>query len=168
MNGTSGTSLILQSNNLSKGFVTVDNDGLEVRSGVNSTLRVRSNGDGMYFYPNGQISIGGGGQTATGYVVSIEGKAIAAEFKVQSVASWPDYVFADNYTLNPLSYVKDFIAKNKHLPNIPAAAEIEKNGMEMGDMTKRLLEKVEELTLYIIDLQEQLNEMKKNNQHQRH
>jgi hypothetical protein len=164
MNGPVTSGLTLQSGNLAQGHIKATQDALEIYRTNPGIIRIRSNGDGMYFLPNGQISIGGGGKTATGYVVSIEGKAIAAEFRVLAPGSWPDYVFADNYKLNSLSYVKNFIAKNKHLPNIPAAAEMEKNGIELGDMTKRLMEKVEELTLYIIQLQEQVDELKKKNE----
>ncbi|MBK8496454.1 MAG: hypothetical protein IPL50_16690 [Chitinophagaceae bacterium] len=57
--------------------------------------------------------------------------------------------------------MKRFIHEKKHLPNIPAATEIEKNGIQLGDMSKRLMEKVEELTLYIIQLQEPVDELKK-------
>ena len=66
--------------------------------------------------------------------------------------AWPDYVFADEYELPTLQAVEASIKINKHLPNMPPAAEVAKNGFDLGDMNKRLLEKVEELTLYIICL----------------
>ena len=69
--------------------------------------------------------------------------------------SWPDYVFEDNYKLMPLDELEKQIRKLKHLPNIPSAADIEKKGIELGDMTRRLMEKVEELTLYIIELKKE-------------
>jgi hypothetical protein len=56
--------------------------------------------------------------------------------------------------------VEKFIAANKHLPNIPSAVEVEKNGIEVGDMQKRMMEKIEELTLYVIELEKQVNELK--------
>src|SRR6187401_2958120 len=115
----------------------------------------------MWFWSNGQVSVGGGGQTATGYTFNVEGKAIATEFRVLAVGSWPDYVFAKDYKLKPLAEVKKFIDENNHLPNIPPAAEIEKNGVQLGDMSKRLIEKVEELTLYILKLQDQIDDLKK-------
>lgn len=89
---------------------------------------------------------------ATGYKVSIDGKVICEELKVQLNASWPDYVFKKNYTLLPLQELERSIMQNQHLPNIPSAAEVAKDGILVGDMNKRLLEKVEELTLYLIDL----------------
>ncbi len=104
----------------------------------------------------------GGHNTATGYRLSVYGKTIATEFTALPTGSWPDYVFEKNYKLKPLAEVKKYITENKHLPNIPAAAEVEKNGIQLGDMTKRLMEKVEELTLYIIGMQEQIDALKKN------
>jgi hypothetical protein len=111
--------------------------------------------------PNGQISMGGGGQTATGYSLNVEGKVIATDFTALPIPNWPDYVFDKNYRLLPIPELKKFIAQNNHLPNIPSAAEIEKEGIKLGDMSKRLMEKVEELTLYVIQLQDQVDLLKK-------
>ncbi len=83
------------------------------------------------------------------------------ELKVQLRASWPDYVFSPNYRLNDLYELEKFIQSNNHLPNIPAAAEIEKNGLETGEMQRLMMEKIEELTLYIIDLKKELDSLKK-------
>jgi len=85
----------------------------------------------------------------------------AKEIKVQLNSTWPDYVFYKDYNLLPLSEVEQFINENHHLPNIPSAAEVEENGINIGEMNAKLLLKVEELTLYILDLQKQINELKK-------
>jgi hypothetical protein len=98
----------------------------------------------------------GTGIFAFGYTLSVEGKVIATDFTTQSIGTWPDYVFAPGYQLRPLSELRNFIKTNQHLPNIPPAAEIEKNGVQLGDMSKKLMEKVEELTLYILQLEERL------------
>ncbi len=103
----------------------------------------------------------GTGLTPSGYMVSVEGKVIATDFTTLAIVNWPDYVFAEGYALKTLPEVKKFIQENKHLPNIPAAREIEKNGIPLGEMSKRLMEKVEELTLYVIQLQEQVDALKK-------
>lgn len=97
---------------------------------------------------------------ATGYKVSIDGRVICEELRVQLNTAWPDYVFARNYNLRPLHELERFIKQNNHLPNIPSAKEIEKSGFDVGDMHKRLLEKVEELTLYIIQLKKEIEELK--------
>lgn len=65
---------------------------------------------------------------------------------------WADYVFKDNYDLLPLSKLEDFIGKNGHLPGVPTTSEVNANGVSVSKMTKILLEKVEELTLHMIEL----------------
>ncbi len=99
-------------------------------------------------------------QVATGYILNIGGKAIAEEVKVQLRGSWPDYVFHKDYQLRSLPDLENYIQENNHLPNIPAAAEVEKSGISLGEMQKNLVEKVEELSLYIIDLQKQITNLK--------
>ena len=80
--------------------------------------------------------------------------------KVELYNNWPDYVFASEYDLTPLHELKAFIKENKHLPNIPKADEVAQEGIEVGEMNRKLLEKVEELTLYVIQLQEQIDQLK--------
>ena len=136
-------------------------------SGANNYLVLQpswgNTGVGTYtpnakLHVNGTMLIGGNSdRIATGYNLSVAGKIIAEEVKVQLKASWPDYVFADNYNLMPIEDLEKSIRQHKHLPNIPAAAEVEKEGISLGDMNKRLMEKVEELTLYIIDLNKKNN-----------
>ncbi len=105
---------------------------------------------------NGNMVIGSTSlEPAAGYLLSIDGRVICEEARVQISGAWPDYVFNDNYKLRPLEELEKLINEQKHLPNIPAAAEVEKEGIALGDMNKRLIEKVEELTLYIIALDKQ-------------
>ena len=75
----------------------------------------------------------------------------------------PDYVFADNYNLKSLGEVEAFIKSNSHLPNIPNAAEIESNGQDVGTMQLKLLEKIEELTLYTIEQEKEIEALKQKN-----
>lgn len=111
---------------------------------------------------NGQVSIGVSVAAASGYKLTVDGKVLCEELKVKLRSSgWPDYVFAKNYNLPSLIEVEKFIRDNKHLPNIPSAAEVEANGIEVGDMQKRMMEKIEELTLYVIELQKQVDTLKK-------
>jgi len=90
----------------------------------------------------------------------IEGSAIAEEIFVQLKSAWCDYVFADDYYLRPLAEVEDYIKENGHLPNIPSAAEIEETGIPLGEMERLLTEKVEELTLYVIELRKEIDTLK--------
>ncbi|WP_445457499.1 hypothetical protein [Flavobacterium sp. HNIBRBA15423] len=85
-----------------------------------------------------------------GYLLSVDGKAICTELKVKASNAWPDYVFEDTYALRSINELEIFVKENNHLPNIPSAKEIEEDGIEVGDMSSRLLEKIEELTLYMI------------------
>jgi hypothetical protein len=83
-----------------------------------------------------------------------DGLVYAREVKVNLESAWPDYVFETGYKLTPLAEVKQYIALNKHLPNVPSAEEVKENGLSLGEGNKILLEKVEELTLYLIQMEE--------------
>lgn len=98
---------------------------------------------------------------AAGYRVSVNGKIMCTELRVQTVSNWPDYVFSEDYALLPLDELEDFIRTEKHLPNIPSAAEMEEEeGFDVGDMQRLTLEKVEELTLYILELKRENEALK--------
>lgn len=108
--------------------------------------------DAVVLQPTSGSVVLGSYTPAAGYKLSVKGKLMCEEARVQLSGAWPDYVFADEYELPTLQAVEASIKINKHLPNMPPAAEVAKNGFDLGDMNKRLLEKVEELTLYIIQL----------------
>ena len=75
---------------------------------------------------------------------------------------WPDYVFGEEYKLMDLKELESYVNANKHLPGVPSSCEVEEQGdVDLGEMNAILLEKVEELTRYVIDLQKQIDEMKK-------
>jgi len=88
------------------------------------------------------------------YKLAVNGKILAKEIKVET--GWADYVFKKGYDLPTLEEVEQHIKEKGHLPNIPSAEEVAKNGIQLGEMNKLLLEKIEELTLYTIQQQEQL------------
>ena len=73
---------------------------------------------------------------------------------------WYDHVFYPDYQLRPLDELEQFIKENHHLPEIPSAKEVAENGLDLGEMQGKLLLKIEELTLYILDLQKQIDELK--------
>jgi hypothetical protein len=93
--------------------------------------------------------------------LTVKGKVLAEEIKVQLSTSWPDYVFASNYKKMPLPELERFITKNKHLPEIPSAQKVAKEGIELGTNQAALLKKIEELTLYIIEQDKALKDYKK-------
>ncbi|MEO8149938.1 MAG: hypothetical protein ABI723_20025 [Bacteroidia bacterium] len=99
---------------------------------------------------------------ASGYIVSVGGKVICEELKVQLEGSWPDYVFDKGYSLMPLEELKNNLNENKHLPGLPSAKTVEADGgYHVGEMQKKLLEKVEELTLYVIKLNDENKDLRK-------
>jgi len=75
----------------------------------------------------------------------------------------PDYVFEADYALTPLPELKEYIAREKHLPNVPSAAEIKANGLKLGQFQLALLEKVEELTLHTIAQNEEIESLRSRN-----
>ncbi len=102
------------------------------------------------------------GTTTPKSKLAVNGQIRATEVKVLAdVNSVPDYVFESDYDLRTLKETKEYIAQNKHLPEIPSATEIGENGIDLGDMNMRLLKKIEELTLYQIELMEEMEAMKK-------
>ncbi len=92
----------------------------------------------------------------------VEGNIESKKIKVTAIpGTVPDYVFKADYELISLRELENFINKNSHLPNVPSAKEVEENGQDVGGLQLKLLEKIEELTLYIIDLEKRLKELEK-------
>jgi hypothetical protein len=116
-------------------------------------------GDLMSFRGDGRIGIWTL-TPATGYALSVNGKIMCEELKVQLSGSWPDYVFGESYSLMPIKGVESFIKNNRRLPGIPSAAQMEKDGLSVGEMQKKMMEKIEELTLYIIQQQKEIDALK--------
>jgi hypothetical protein len=104
----------------------------------------------------GQVTIGTRQPIGSysGYKLGVDGDIVCTRAVVQA-GSWADFVFKPDYDLPTLTSVEEYITKNKHLPNVPSEQTILKNGVDVGDMNKILLQKVEELTLYMIQLQKQ-------------
>lgn len=97
----------------------------------------------------------------------VRGLIHAQEIKVDLSGSvTPDYVFENDYKLISLDEIKAYIDQNKHLPEVPSAKEIEKNGLQLGEMNLLLLRKIEELTLYAIEMNKTIRELKGENETQ--
>ena len=112
-----------------------------------------------YDFGGGAVSIG----TTTvpsGYKLAVAGKAIMEEIKVELNTNWPDYVFSDDYQLTSLSQLETYVEENKHLPGIPSQKEVQEEGILLGEMQGKLLEKIEELTLYMIELKNENEALK--------
>ncbi|MBQ8957372.1 MAG: hypothetical protein IJ057_02535 [Bacteroidales bacterium] len=95
--------------------------------------------------------------------LSVDG-TIRAKEVVVSLDGWCDYVFLPNYKLTGLYELEAYIKEYSHLPNVPSECEVLENGVQLGEMNAVLLEKVEELTLYVIELQKQIDELKRQNE----
>ncbi len=92
------------------------------------------------------------------FKVSGTGEVFARKYTT-TLVNIPDYVFAEDYALMSFAELRTFVQNEKHLPNVPSAKEYETNGVELGEMNRILLEKVEELTLYILQLEERMKKV---------
>lgn len=108
---------------------------------------------------NGNIGIGTSltVNNPNGYKLAVNGTIGAKEVKVENTSTtWPDYVFKKDYKLMPLNELETYLDQNSHLPDVPSASEVEKNGINLGEMDAALLKKVEELTLYMIEQEKRI------------
>lgn len=97
-------------------------------------------------------SAGIGTMDTQGYKLAVAGPMVAESVKVKLQNTWPDYVFDQGHQLLSLSELETYVLKNKHLPDLPSAGQVAKDGLDLADMNGKLLKKIEELTLYIIQL----------------
>ncbi len=109
-----------------------------------------------YVFEGGNVGIG---TTNPKEKLVVNGKISATEVKVKSTPN-SDYIFEPDYALRPIQEVETFIKAYKHLPDIPSAEEFKQNGVGLGEMDNMLLKKVEELTLYVIELKKENEELK--------
>ena len=112
-------------------------------------------GDIMTILGNGKVGIG---TTNPQYQLSVNGTIQAKLVRVET--GWADYVFNNDYKLRSLDELEQYINTHKHLPGVASAAEVEKDGMEVGAMNKAMMEKIEELTLYVIQLSKENKQLK--------
>ncbi len=121
-----------------------------------STINSGALTEKMRLTASGNVLIGQTSQNNPSYKLDINGTARAKEIIVNSDGA--DFVFERDYKLPLLSQVKDYIYQNHHLPEIPSAAEMQKNGMSVGELNTKLLQKVEEMTLYLIEKDKEVKE----------
>ena len=95
-----------------------------------------------------------------GYKLRVFGKIISEEVRVQLTSAWPDYVFEEGYKKLTLPELETYLKENKHLPNVPSAADIDKDGQQLGEIQRKMLEKIEELSLYVIELKKEIDVLK--------
>lgn len=125
------------------------------RSGLNVSGTAFFMGGGTNFI-NGNLGIG---TTTPGERLAVNGNIRAKEIKV-TAEGWPDYVFSPSYVLPSIKQTEDYITRHGHLPSMPSAKEVERDGAKLGEMVSALLKNQEHLTLYIISQQRQLDSLK--------
>jgi hypothetical protein len=129
---------------------------------ITNSLLKTTTGDSVcnsQIYDNG-TGVGIGTDTIPlGYKMVVEGKLGARDLIVACPPSWPDYVFGDTHILHPLDDVENYINTNKHLPGIPSSTEIEKAGINVGTMHTLQMEKIEELYLYVIEMNKNMQKL---------
>ncbi len=115
-----------------------------------------SGSDGLRISSSGDVSIGS--ISTGGAKLAVNGTGLFTKVIVKDITKWPDYVFGDTYQLPSLQDVEKFILDNKRLPGIPAADVVAKEGQDLADMQVQQMQKIEELTLYVIQLNKKLAE----------
>lgn len=157
VDGTQGTGKVL----------TSDANGVASWQAAANSSQWITSGSTIY-YGTGKVLIGdpnlaGFKGTPGSYQLYVQGGILTEKVKAAVATSndWADYVFEENYKLKGLKEVEQFIKTNKHLPNVPSAQEVVKEGIDMAKMDAKLLEKIEELTLYVIELDKKNAEQEK-------
>ncbi len=127
----------------------------------NQPLNIKTNGTArMTITADGNVGIG---TIAPGtYKLAIEGSLGARAIEVKAT-SWADFVFDTSYQLRPLKQVEAFITTHKHLPDVPSEEQVKKDGINVAGMNAILLQKIEELTLYVIEQNKRIEAIEKEN-----
>ncbi len=140
-------------------YAGTDND-MYIGTASSDAIRfyTSSNNTRMVIASSGNVGIGTENPACK---LSVDGKILSSEIKVLlDISEYPDFVFADSYQLEPLSEVEKYIRKHRHLSGIPRAEEV-KEGLALGEMSTKLLQKIEELTLYIIEQNKRIEKLEK-------
>jgi hypothetical protein len=125
---------------------------LYLNDGISADVSIAGGGgDIMISNPNTRVRIG---TTNGNYPLNVKGIIRSEELIIET--NWADYVFNNDYNLKPLEEVDAFIQEHKHLPGVQPAAEIQTNGLKVAASSTKMMEKIEELTLYIIEQNKKL------------
>lgn len=167
-NGTASLLFTHAVDNFAGGKITSIREGDYVTGTANTansslafhTSKNASNIEHMRINSDGQVGIGTA-NVPIGYALAVAGKMISEEITVDLEGDWPDFVFEENYDLPSLQEVEIQINENGHLQNIPSAKTVKEHGIDLGAMDAKLLRKIEELMLYTIEQQKEIEVLKK-------
>jgi hypothetical protein len=127
------------------------------QTGIHTNIAGATITERMRIATNGNVGIG---TTNPNQKLTVNGVIYGREVLIDQQVPGPDYVFEKDYDLPSLDDVRSYIEKHKHLPEVPSAKEMEANGINVGEMNMILLKKVEELTLYVIELKQEIDQLK--------
>ncbi len=152
--GINGGNVIMTSSELGKVGIGIDNPTtkLDIKGDLKVRINATQNTKALTVFD--EVS------SKDVFRVMSTGHIYATEVTVK-LTPFPDYVFAKDYNLSTITELGDYINKNKRLPNMPTATEVEKNGIGVGELQTKLVEKIEELTLYILELNKRIEELEK-------
>ncbi|AWV97909.1 hypothetical protein [Arcticibacterium luteifluviistationis] len=145
-------------------ILTKNSDGGTGASSGSGDSKWSQSGNIIFTPQDNKVAIGSGLQTLPdGYLLYVKKGILAERVRVAVATSskWADYVFKDDYNLMPLHEVEKFIIENEHLPNVPSADEVADAGIDMAEMAAKQMEKIEELTLYLIDANKRIEKLEK-------
>ncbi|BAV06185.1 hypothetical protein FLA_2201 [Filimonas lacunae] len=175
LNSSDNNGLIVDNNSLSRvGFMKYPNRAAGIWRVTNQNFEIgrvnvtalpgtpTSYTTDLYISESGNIGIG---TKTPSQKLSVNGTILAKKMIVSvKEANWADYVFDASYKLIPLQQLEEYVLFHKHLPEVPSAKEVADKGVDVGENQAMLLKKIEELTLYVIEQQKQLDKQKKDNE----
>jgi len=150
---------------------TTDNDKLFIENSSSTTPLIWGDFALDQLKLNGKVGIGNGfanfpttagSVNVSNYNLFVKGGILTEEVRVNLQSNWADYVFSTDYKLKTLEEVENYINKNGHLENVPSAKKVKEEGIELGEMVKIQQEKIEELTLYLIQQNKEIKELREN------
>ena len=139
-------------------FIQLKDENHKISVGTNGAMNITAGAkplslEGSRVTLTGKVGVNTT-NTVNGYALAVDGGIITDEVLILNVEDWPDYVFGKDHTLMSLRDLQSYIEQNSHLPEIPSAEELEANGVNVVEMQKMLLKKIEELTLYTVEQQQ--------------
>ena len=153
------TGLCIANGSSAKWFMGMNNGKNYINDLVIGNFEALGNDPARFMVLKQDGTIGLGTHDTYSYKLAVNGAILTEEVTVKLRGNWPDYVFGEDYKLMPLGSLSEYINDHGHLPEVPDAGEVSRNGLRLGEMERVLLKKVEELTLYILDQEERINAM---------